>query len=486
MRPVPEQLTRPSQIHVKERRDRVRYQPSAVTYVILGKSHGGIITNISETGMCVTTGDPLREELLPQVSFRIPQSDHPFETRAEVVWTSESKKEAGVRFVDLPEGSRAHIGRWISQAPRNGNRIERPAGDPGSGVNRSTMRPGLAAGNSAIARPAESVGGRENDEVPPVGFTGHGQKHWALTEAQRVEFERLFPSEKGGSSAQEIAAPETAASEIEAPVEPLDPPAADVPSSVPPVADNPQWAVPVATIELEEAEAAAAPRATTTTAHVQPPRMPLQPLWDTPQRAMEPIIGRDFGRNFGRTFGTPFAATPPTASANAGRSKSMWTVIALVIFVVAACFALGFAVGPDLVREWPKVKEAARIIADELSHFKAEPKNAGSTNPSAASGQTAVPGTAVNSSTAPSNQSAAPAPPAASAPVATEPAATNAAPPDQDASSTRATAGDSDETPNATTAAPAPTGHALAPSVKEHRLEPSATESRASVPGNAG
>ncbi len=141
MQPVPERFTKPPEVRGGERRQRARHSPSALTYVTLGDSNGGIIANISETGMYVTAGEPLHEDFLSRVSFRIPQTDSVIDTQGEVVWTSESKKEAGVRFVELREESRELIRKWVAPARRNGDPIARPAANSGDGEKRTTLTP---------------------------------------------------------------------------------------------------------------------------------------------------------------------------------------------------------------------------------------------------------------------------------------------------------------------------------------------------------
>jgi protein TonB len=49
--------------------------------------------------------------------FQLPDSKEWIETSGEVTWISESPREAGVRFVDLMEDTRAKIRNWISQEP---------------------------------------------------------------------------------------------------------------------------------------------------------------------------------------------------------------------------------------------------------------------------------------------------------------------------------------------------------------------------------
>lgn len=510
MQPFPEQFTRPPEVHGGERRQSARRSPFALTYVTLGENNGGIIANISETGMSVTAGEPLRESFLSRISFRLSQTDAAIETRAEIVWTSESKKEAGVRFVELREENRERIRTWISPARRNGDGAERAveSADAGkvqtkavtSSVTESAAGADAAAdGTAGTAKPPEESNGRvldaepgdampgagpqafgaeeataihaaefataRVDEEPPLlAFTGFGQKAWALTESQRAEFERLFPSEALGRYSRETTAPEDgggarAAIEpvAEAVAEPGADPVAEVAPPAPaafvaPIADaGPQPAaqattlhhehlsVPAAAVaselarepEVERAitespatpfEPAAAASAATAVAAAAAPRTPTQSLWNIPPRELEPIIDRSFGSSFGSSFGAV-----ATESLEERRPRSLWRVAALSALLVAACFALGFAAGPFSLHVWPKVKDDGRMVLAKFGHEHAAAINVGGANSSA----TNVP--------APGANAAAPAVPSAaamsSAPDSAEPAAGNAAATDANASS---------------------------------------------------
>jgi hypothetical protein len=104
-----------------DRRLQMRATPASRAYVELGATDGGIVLNISETGMAVAAADPLViDDYLPRIRFQLPSSGQSIEISAQVVWLAESKKSAGIRFVDLTAEARNQISNWITsekQAP---------------------------------------------------------------------------------------------------------------------------------------------------------------------------------------------------------------------------------------------------------------------------------------------------------------------------------------------------------------------------------
>jgi TonB family protein len=535
MQPVPEQFTKAREIHGEERRLRVRRSPSALTYVTLGENNGGILANISETGLSVTAGEPLRENLFSRVSFELPQSDRVIESSAEVVWTSESKKEAGLRFVDMREETREQIRNWISPPGRNGKKVERPVESASNGEDR--LRPAATTVNLPNIKPAEKSNERASDveshderkeaapaAVPTETFatrgktpirptensglsengllqrraaSGSGPKSWAFSAAQRAEFERLFPSEIRGTEPRETAAPEIAA-QSEPVVERAPAPA---PSFAPPIADSGQERVAVAAYEHRAAPPASAQRAADVVPEVadparmwraapaiaSPPRMPAQSLWDAPPPMLQPIIGGGFGSSYG---------AQAADSTDESRPRSVWSIAALAVLIVSACFALGFAKGPDLVGNWPMMEDVRQIVRDKLNHVETVVKNRDSAAPTASSNARAVTlststsGQAVTPAQSPSSAPtvAAPtapdttAPPAGNAPPdahgpSSNAAANNTAP---DAASSDTASGDKAEKSSEanSTTSPAVTENPPASATKARGSEPSVSASR--------
>jgi len=54
---------------------------------------------------------------VPCIRFRLPISEGWLELNGQIVWVSKSKTEVGIKFVDLQEGTRSKLRRWISQQP---------------------------------------------------------------------------------------------------------------------------------------------------------------------------------------------------------------------------------------------------------------------------------------------------------------------------------------------------------------------------------
>jgi hypothetical protein len=99
----------------RDRRLQMRATLASRAYVELGGADSGIVLNISETGMAVAAADPLVvEDHLPRIRFQLPSSGQSIEISAQVVWLAESKKSAGIRFVDLSAEARNQISSWIS------------------------------------------------------------------------------------------------------------------------------------------------------------------------------------------------------------------------------------------------------------------------------------------------------------------------------------------------------------------------------------
>ncbi|HXX45564.1 MAG TPA: TonB family protein [Candidatus Acidoferrales bacterium] len=96
-----------------DRRAQTRQSIRSLAYVDLGFGNGGIILNISESGLAVRSVTPLMESSVPKMSFRPSASKPPIDVAGEITWKGESNTMVGVRFVELPEESRTQIREWM-------------------------------------------------------------------------------------------------------------------------------------------------------------------------------------------------------------------------------------------------------------------------------------------------------------------------------------------------------------------------------------
>jgi hypothetical protein len=104
----------------RDRRLQTRTSLASCAYCALDDSNGGIVLNISETGMAVAAAAPLAvADYLPHTLFRLPAIEQRIKVSAQVVWLAESKKTVGIRFVDLTADARNQIANWIACEKRS-------------------------------------------------------------------------------------------------------------------------------------------------------------------------------------------------------------------------------------------------------------------------------------------------------------------------------------------------------------------------------
>lgn len=116
MAEIPEQNggSSPASVPVKDRRLHPRQRVSSLTYVDLGEDNGGIVLNVSEAGIRIQAAAGLEEGPI-SIRLQLPGSRKRLEVNAEVVWVGESRKEAGLRFVDLSDGAQRQIQKWMAR-----------------------------------------------------------------------------------------------------------------------------------------------------------------------------------------------------------------------------------------------------------------------------------------------------------------------------------------------------------------------------------
>src|SRR5207237_7716796 len=98
-----------SSAHPGERRAFPRWLIRPFSYVELGKNNGGVLLNISESGLAVTSAMALAENDLPSIAVQFTGSQDQVNVSGQIAGISESKKEAGIRFANLTEEARRTI-----------------------------------------------------------------------------------------------------------------------------------------------------------------------------------------------------------------------------------------------------------------------------------------------------------------------------------------------------------------------------------------
>jgi len=161
-----------------ERRVHGRLEIRPVSYVKLGQSNGGMLLNISEGGLALTAAMILTEDDLPTIRIQFTGSRDEIEASGQIAWISESKREAGIRFVNLTEEARTIIASRISQ-PESPSELQAQSAKAPDGPAVHREVPELP--NLRILAPVDSPSGsvvQEHGRVstpPPLAVPGlHG------------------------------------------------------------------------------------------------------------------------------------------------------------------------------------------------------------------------------------------------------------------------------------------------------------------------
>jgi periplasmic protein TonB len=96
-----------------DRRHHARQTPDSLSYVHLDENNGGILINLSESGLAVQAAMSVMEDDLPRLRLQIPRSKTGIETSARVVWTGDSRRTLGLEFVKPSTEFCRHVQEWL-------------------------------------------------------------------------------------------------------------------------------------------------------------------------------------------------------------------------------------------------------------------------------------------------------------------------------------------------------------------------------------
>jgi len=100
-----------------ERRLHARQRIDTLVYLDIGADNGGIVLNLSDEGLRFQAVGPLDKQSELRLRIKIPGSKTRIDVTAQIAWLSDSKRQAGVRFLDVQPGGSIQIQEWIrSQA----------------------------------------------------------------------------------------------------------------------------------------------------------------------------------------------------------------------------------------------------------------------------------------------------------------------------------------------------------------------------------
>jgi TonB family protein len=202
----PEQNSESSPVSVpaSDRRAHPRQRIRSLAYVHLGESNGGIVLNVSETGIAVQAAEALDADEGPlAMRIEIPRSRKRLEVRGEIVWVGESRKEAGLRFVDLSEDALKRIRSWMARedspgtaAEESEEEVEAPAVGAAEARAESVATSESLAGREDRVAEAEELAALEEEESDGIDALAEGGDGAA-------EFGEEFENELAAEAADE-------------------------------------------------------------------------------------------------------------------------------------------------------------------------------------------------------------------------------------------------------------------------------------------
>src|SRR5258706_14115324 len=144
----------------------MRRKLSPMVYVEVGQDSGGILLNLSEGGFAVQSALALTSRVFSELRFQVPALQGWLTASGRIVWISDSKKEAGIQFTELPGKARREIHKWVSaegEPPRAKERI--PVGRPsGPAIQRTE---GADARRQNLDAPYRGGGGTHEPPAAP-------------------------------------------------------------------------------------------------------------------------------------------------------------------------------------------------------------------------------------------------------------------------------------------------------------------------------
>ena len=210
----------PVSVPASDRRAHPRQRIRSLAYVHLGEGNGGIVLNISEGGIAVQAAEALDEgEGVIAMRIEIPRSRKRLEVRGEIMWVGESRKEAGLRFVDLQEDALRRIRSWMAREESPGTapeeseeEIEAPAVRAAevrtdtAAIEQASVRrdEAVAPSGESAAQSEEQIGEFEepvDEDLEPVEFDEESVAFEEAAADELTDASRVSPAEVGERAA---------------------------------------------------------------------------------------------------------------------------------------------------------------------------------------------------------------------------------------------------------------------------------------------
>jgi PilZ domain/Gram-negative bacterial TonB protein C-terminal len=164
-----QQFADQGQVH--ERRQNPRILPKSLVYVACGEANGGMVLNASDDGLAISMAIPIADEAFSNVHVRMNGLSQVIEVPGRMVWTTPSRKRAGIQLIDISDYHRQQIREWLAlEGVRDVNLVPRTPLD--DGVSDHSYFAVDAPNSEAMEQPypslLEQFGGTQPESLGPV------------------------------------------------------------------------------------------------------------------------------------------------------------------------------------------------------------------------------------------------------------------------------------------------------------------------------
>ena len=119
-----------NQGQVLERRQHSRILPKSLIYVACGEANGGMVLNASDDGLAISMAIAIRDEAFENVRVCMNGLPQSIEVYGRIVWTTTSKKRAGIQLIDVTQNHHQQIRDWLAlEGVRDVNLLPREASE---------------------------------------------------------------------------------------------------------------------------------------------------------------------------------------------------------------------------------------------------------------------------------------------------------------------------------------------------------------------
>jgi hypothetical protein len=155
----------PAEAPMEERRRSRRTRMVDLVYLKMAPENGGILLDVSFTGLAFEAADPIATEAQTHFQLSAGWIDD-IELSGDLIWLDETRKKGGLRFGQLPEAVRKQIQEWVRKPDGPSPQVRQS----GPVVSDRVIQPSAAAGHSFVGDKTSPSSPRRNQ--PDSGSAG--------------------------------------------------------------------------------------------------------------------------------------------------------------------------------------------------------------------------------------------------------------------------------------------------------------------------